>query len=104
MDTGFVGEDTGTDDTLVPAHRTARGFLDHLRNLGDGEGINAGFNAVQILQRQHTLFQCGIPRTFTQTIHCGVDVGSATHDRGQRVGGGQTVVVVGVHLKFEIRS
>ncbi|MNM89144.1 hypothetical protein D3C81_1013730 [compost metagenome] len=104
VDARLVGEHPGADHALLPGHLTSGGLLDQRRDRRDAARVDAGIDAVQMLEGQRALLQRRIAGTLAQTVDRGVEVGRAAQHRRQGVGGGQAEVVVGVHLQLEVEA
>jgi hypothetical protein len=66
------------------------------------EPSDAAFHAQDVPRRHHHLFQRGVAGTFAQAIDGGAGVRSASLQRGQRVGGGQAEIVMGVDFDVDV--
>ena len=102
VNAGLVGEDRAADDALIGGHRTPRRQRDQPRYFRKTLRIDAGFQAIKMVQRHYGFFQRRVAGALAQAVDGGVSVGRTGLDRRQSIGGGQPQIVMGVHFDFEI--
>ncbi len=98
VDTGLVHERRPTDDGLPARHRTACRARNQGRERPEGRAVQADPEAEQVAQCHRHLLHGRVAGPFTQSRDRGADEPEARPDRRERVGGGETEVVMGVDL------
>ena len=99
MDAGLVGECIGAHDGFVWLDDQAGVGTDHAAGAGDLGGVYVGDQVEKLgtgVDGHHHLFQRSVARSFADAIHGHFGLPRAGGDSGQRVGRGQSQVVVAV--------
>ncbi len=99
MDAGLVGEGVGADDGLVGLHHHAGVAADHVAAAVDLLGDDVAIDLVHLMagvEGHGDLFQAGVAGPLADAVDRHLDLARAVLDAGQRVGRGQTQVVVAV--------
>ena len=102
MDAGFVGKGVGTDNRLVGLDDHARIAADHVARAVDLLRLHIGAQAVELrpgIESHDELLQRRVPRTFADAVNGHLHLPGSGRDGRQRVGSGQTQVVVCVRAE-----
>jgi hypothetical protein len=97
-----VREHRGADDALARRHRAPGRRSDALRQGRQRAAVDAALDAVQVAQAHHDFLKRRIAGALAEPVDGGAGMGRAGAERGQRVGGGQTEVVVRMDLDVEV--
>ena len=102
MDAGLVRECVRADDRLVGLHHESGDGGNQPRGADDVFGIDPGHEGQGVVagaQRHHHLFQRRIAGPLAEPVDGAFDLSRARPDRGQRVGDGESQIVVTVGRK-----
>ena len=105
VDAAFMGKGVLADDGLIELHRKAGHGSNATRNVHDLGGINAGIprhDVVAHAQGHDDFFQCGIARTFAQSVDCAFNLARAADHGGKAVGCGHAQIVVAMGGKNNV--
>ena len=100
-----MGKGVLADNGLVELHRKTRNGGDAAADLHDLGGVDArviGHDVVAHLEGHNDLFQCGVARTFAQTVDGAFDLTRTGLNRGQRVCRRHAKVVVTMRCEYDL--
>ena len=92
-----MGKGVLADNRLIELHSKTRHGCHTARDVHDFSGIDLGgerHNISTHFQGHHNLFQCGIARTFAQTVDRAFHLTGATLNSGQTIGRGHAKIIV----------
>src|SRR5690606_20274833 len=99
MDARFVGKRIGADDGLVYLHACAGDVLHQFAGADDVGGVDAALEREHVgagFDRHDDFFQRRVAGTFADAVDGAFDLAGTVSDGDQRVGGGQSQIVLAV--------
>ena len=100
MNTRFVGKGVGANNRFVRLDRHAGNLANQLRGRHDLRRIHAGFNTIAITtgsQDHDDLLQRSVAGPLAQAIDRALHLAGTVFDSRQRIGNGQTQIVMTMH-------